>query len=188
MQMDRAATAFRSSATNYSIIMPTPSNKKIGISVVFDTENSLTPAVVTRQFSGTIKGLEGAAKKTPFVHEAAIFGCIASPSLSNIRTSERIRAQPNVDATQMERAMQNVNLKHDYATSGNEKASPSFALMSDEDIIFKASRLGISLGKNDKEITKAIKSIKDVNVGRTLVPFLKMLKSIMIRKRIKIAC
>jgi hypothetical protein len=168
--------------------MPTPSNKKIGISVVFDTENSLTPAVVTRQFSGTIKGLEGAAKKTPFVHEAAIFGCIASPSLSNIRTSERIRAQPNVDATQMERAMQNVNLKHDYATSGNEKASPSFALMSDEDIIFKASRLGISLGKNDKEITKAIKSIKDVNVGRTLVPFLKMLKSIMIRKRIKIAC
>jgi hypothetical protein len=105
MQMDRAATAFRSSATNYSIIMPTPSNKKIGISVVFDTENSLTPAVVTRQFSGTIKGLEGAAKKTPFVHEAAIFGGIANPTSSNKRISERIRAQPNADVTQMERAM-----------------------------------------------------------------------------------
>ncbi|KAM0879435.1 hypothetical protein ACQ4PT_034244 [Festuca glaucescens] len=169
MQMDRAATAFGSSATNDSVIMPTPSNKKIGTSVVFDTENSSTPAVVTRQFSGTVKGLEGAAKKTPSVHEAAIFGGIASPSLSNIRTSERIRAQPNADATQMERAIQNVNLKHDYATSGNEKASPSFALMLDKDIIFKASRLGISLGKNDKEITKDIKSIKDVDVGTTLV-------------------
>ncbi|KAM0822276.1 hypothetical protein ACQ4PT_071597 [Festuca glaucescens] len=99
MQMDRAATAFGSSATNDSVIMPTPSNKKTGTIVVFDTENSSTLAVVTRQFSGTVKGLEGAAKKTPSVHEAAIFGGIASPSLSNIRTSERIRAQPNADAT-----------------------------------------------------------------------------------------
>ncbi|KAM0850245.1 hypothetical protein ACQ4PT_053209 [Festuca glaucescens] len=99
MQMDGAATAFGSSATNDSVIMHTPSNKKTGISVVFDTEISSTPAVVTRQFSGTVKGLEGAAKKIPSVHEAAIFGGIASPSLSNIRTSERIRAQPNADAT-----------------------------------------------------------------------------------------
>jgi hypothetical protein len=47
-----------------------------------------------------------------------------------------------------------MNLKNDYAASGNEKASPSLILLSDEDIILKANRLGISLGKNDKEITK----------------------------------
>jgi hypothetical protein len=149
------------------------SNKNTGINVVFNTENSSTPSVVTRQFSGTpratVKGLEGAAKKTPSIHDAAIFGGIASPSLSNIRTSERIRAQPNTDATQMERVMQNVNLKHDYVSTCNGKTEPSFALMSDDDIIFKASRLGISLGKNDMEISKAVKYIKGVNVNRTLV-------------------
>jgi hypothetical protein len=90
--MDRAqaATAFGSSAANDSVITPTLSKTKTGIIVVFDTENSLTLAMVTRQFSGTVKGLEGAAKKTPSIHDAAIFGGIASPSLSNIRTSERI--------------------------------------------------------------------------------------------------
>jgi hypothetical protein len=69
----------------------------------------------------------------------------------------------------MERAMQNVNLKHDYVTRGNGKTEPSVVLLSDDDIIFKASRLGISLGKNDMEISKAVKSIKGVNVNRTLV-------------------
>jgi hypothetical protein len=69
----------------------------------------------------------------------------------------------------MERAMQNVNFKHDYASTGNGKAKPSFAFMSDDDTIIKASRLGISLGKNEIEVSKAIKSIKDVDFNRTLV-------------------
>jgi hypothetical protein len=54
-------------------------------------------------------------------------------------------------------------------TRGNGKTEPSVVLLSDDDIIFKASRLGIFLGKNDVEISKAVKSIKDVDVNRTLV-------------------
>jgi hypothetical protein len=89
-------------------------------------------------------------KKTPLVNEVADFGGIAAPSLS-VRATDMIRAQPNADATQMERAMQNVNLRHDFTSPGNGKSKPSIAFFSDEDILVKASRLGISLGKNKKE-------------------------------------
>jgi hypothetical protein len=60
--------------------------------------------------------LEGEANRLPSVHDVVAFGGIASPSLSNIRASDKIRAQPNADASQMERAMQNMNVKHDYVT------------------------------------------------------------------------
>jgi hypothetical protein len=156
--LDRAlaAASFGSFAASESMVTSVSSDKNTGISVVFYTENSPSPAVVTRQFLGTpmdtVKGFEGEANRTPYVHDVAVFGDIENPSLSNIRASDRIRAQPNIDATQMERAMQNVNLKHDYATPGNGKAKPSLASMSDGDITVKASRLGISLGKKNGSI------------------------------------
>jgi hypothetical protein len=54
-------------------------------------------------------------------------------------------------------------------TTGNDKTKPSFVSPSDDDIIFKAKCLGISLGKNDMEISKAINSIKYVDVNGSLV-------------------
>jgi hypothetical protein len=83
--------------------------------------------------------------------DVAAFGGIAPPPLS-VRASDRIRAQPNADATQMERAMQNVNLRHDLTSPGNGKPKPSLASLSDDDILVKASRLGISLGENKTKV------------------------------------
>jgi hypothetical protein len=80
-----------------------------------------------------------------------------------------IHAQPNTDATQLERAMQNVNLRHDFTSPGNGKSKFSFASLTAEDILSKASRLGISLGKNKNEALEAAISIKEVDVNRTLV-------------------
>lgn len=52
--------------------------KKTGISIVVDIENSQSPTVVTRQFSGiptaTIVHLEGTTKKNPLVNEVVAFG------------------------------------------------------------------------------------------------------------------
>jgi hypothetical protein len=69
----------------------------------------------------------------------------------------------------MERAMQNVNLRHDLTSLGNGKPKPSLASLSNDDILVKESCLGISLGKNKKEVLKAVESIKEVDVNRTLV-------------------
>jgi hypothetical protein len=107
-------------------------------------------------------------KKTPLVNEVADFGGIAAPSLS-VRATDMIRAQPNADATQMERAMQNVNSRHDFPSPGNGKFKHSITSLSNEEIVSKASRLGISMGKNKGEALKAAESIEEVDVNRTLV-------------------
>jgi hypothetical protein len=148
------------------------SRNKTGISIVVDIENSASPTVVTRQFSGpptaTTVHLEGSAKKNSLVNEVVAFGGIAAPSLP-VHASDMIRAQPNADATQMERAMQNVNLRHDFSSPGNGKFKHSFASLTTEDILSKASSIGISLGKNKKEALEAAVSIKEVDVNRTLM-------------------
>jgi hypothetical protein len=61
--------------------------------------------------------LDGTAKHNSLVNKVVAFGGIAAPSLS-VRASDRIRAQPNADATQMERAMQNVTLRYDLPSPG----------------------------------------------------------------------
>ncbi|KAM0869528.1 hypothetical protein ACQ4PT_040618 [Festuca glaucescens] len=113
------AGVFGSSAATQSMVYSVASKKNTGISIVVNMENSPSPTVVTRQFSGTpmvtVTDFEGRTKKTPLVNDVAVFGGIASPSLS-VRASDRIRAQPNADATQMERAMQNVNLRQDFTS------------------------------------------------------------------------
>jgi hypothetical protein len=82
----------------------------------------------------------------------------------------------------MERAMQNVNLRHDLTSPGNGKPKPSLASLSDDDILVKASRLGISLGKNKKEALKVVDSIKEVDVNRTLVMLKKNVEDHLDRK------
>jgi hypothetical protein len=115
-----------------------------------------------------VKEQHGSIRKSPLVHDVTSFGGIAPPALS-IRASDRIRAQPNADATQMERVMQNISQRHDLTSSGNDNHKSSLSSLSDEDILAKASRLGISLGKNRHEVLKAVQSIKEVDVNQSLV-------------------
>ena len=50
-----------------------------------------------------------------------------------------------------------------------KRPSYSFLNVSNEDIILRASRLGVSLGKTKKQALASVKSIKDVELDRTLV-------------------
>jgi hypothetical protein len=98
------------------------SRKKTSISIVVGIENSPSPSVVTRRTPiVTTVHLEGTTKKNTLVNEVVTFGRNAAPS-SSVRASDRIRAQPNADATQLERATQNVNLRHDFTSPGNCKS------------------------------------------------------------------
>jgi hypothetical protein len=71
----------------------------------------------------------------------------------------------------LERAMQNVNLRHDLPSPGNMSLKHSFASLTAEDILSRASSIEISLGKNKKEALEATASIKEVDVSRTLMIF-----------------
>jgi hypothetical protein len=167
-----SAVNARSSAPRCAAAVSVASTKIQGINVVVDTQKFSSPTVVTRQFSGIsitpVKDLQGSTMKNPMAFDVASFGGIAPPALS-VQASDMIRAQPNADATQMERAMQNISHIHDLISTGNDKHKPSLASLSDEDILVKASRLGISLGKNSNEVLKAVQSIKEVDVKQSLV-------------------
>jgi hypothetical protein len=95
------------------------------------------------------------------------FGGIPNPTLGGFRSSERIRSQPNADATQLERAMLNARVHNDYCHEG-KILNHSFLDFDEEDICARADRLGISLGKNKEQKLASVKSIKNVEFNRSL--------------------
>jgi hypothetical protein len=71
---------------------------------------------------------------------------IASP----IRSSQRVRMQPNGDATQMEHATQLAE-KRLHAFMPGTKSNLSFSKFLDHEIAARATTLGVSLGSNVSE-------------------------------------
>jgi hypothetical protein len=98
------------------------------------------------------------------------FGGIPVEGVSDIRSSERIRAQPNASDTQLERAMK-VAEKHDIGLfEGNNHASRYTIASFDNDLISKrAAMLGVSLGSTSAEVGALIKLIKDLDLNRTMI-------------------
>jgi hypothetical protein len=102
--------------------------------------------------------------------ELIAFGGIPEPSAANIRSSERLRAQPDHDATQMERAQLRAATKNSPAVKGNKIAhSLSIASLTNDVIIERANCLGVSLGCSHSQVNDSIQHIKSVDYERTLV-------------------
>jgi hypothetical protein len=161
----------------FSVASPTvgcsvASTNNSGTNITVGKEKFSSPTVVMRQLSGTKTpiaiGFEERAKKAILDTDVAAFGGIPVPTLS-VRASDRIRAQPNADDTQLEKAMQNASFRHGFTAPGKILSKPSIVSLSNEDIVAKANRLGISFGKSKNEVLKAVESIKEVEVNRTLV-------------------
>jgi hypothetical protein len=104
----------------------------------------------------------------PTVEEVIAFGGIPKSSLGT-RSSARLGGQPGVDMTQMEKAMRNAQLR-DVSSCAGMSVPPKFSIVNipDNEIIHKAERLGISLGKSEGEIVKSIKGIKLLEEERIL--------------------
>jgi hypothetical protein len=95
---------------------------------------------------------------------------------AGIRSSERIKKQPNAEATQLARA-QGLAMQRDQALdSGNSSVSKfTLASLSNESIITRASKLGVTLGASPSQIQASVNNLKEVDLQRTLVPrFCKM--------------
>jgi hypothetical protein len=75
------------------------------------------------------------------------FGGISKKSAVGVRSSDCIRAQPNADVSQLERAQERAQIR-DYGISSGTKLISKFNLASlpNEIIVARASKLGVSLG------------------------------------------
>jgi hypothetical protein len=93
------------------------------------------------------------------------FGGISEAMTSPIRSSQRVKMQPNGDATQMERATQLAE-KRFHATSPGTKPKLSFSKFSDHEIAARATTLGVSLGSNTSDIEQSIALLKQVEEDR----------------------
>jgi hypothetical protein len=86
---------------------------------------------------------------SPTREELLSFGGYSEASINGICSSDRVRAQPNADDSQMERAMRTIST-----------SKLSISHISDDVIVSRARKLGFSLGKSANEIATTIKNLK----------------------------
>jgi hypothetical protein len=99
------------------------------------------------------------------LEDVIAFGGIREETASPIRSSQRVRMQPNGDPTQMECATQLAEKRFHALTPGT-KSNLSFSKFSDHEIAARATTLGVSLGSNMSEIEQSIVSLKQVEEDR----------------------
>jgi hypothetical protein len=98
------------------------------------------------------------------------YGEISEHVAKGVRSSERIRDQPNADATQMEHTQEHAILR-DFRNLKGTNLILQFTLASipNEVVVARASKLGVSLGKSPSQIENSIASIKNLDLEPSLV-------------------
>jgi hypothetical protein len=110
--------------------------------------------------------------------ELIAFGGIPDCRTSGVRSSGRIRAQPNADATQLERAMMIAQRRDEFQGQGkNLNLEFSVLNFSDSDIIARAEKMGVSLGPDEGSKITSVRMIKETEINRTLT-MLKKVESV----------
>jgi hypothetical protein len=106
-----------------------------------------------------------------YTHEQLqAFGSIPVEGVSDIRSSEWIRAQPNASDAHLERAMKVTENCDIGLFEGNNHASRYTIASFDNDLISKrAAMLGLSLGSTSAEVGSSIKLIKDLDLNQTMI-------------------
>jgi hypothetical protein len=106
----------------------------------------------------------GDFSRSPTREELIAFGGISEPAFNGIRSSDRIRAQPNADVSQMERAIQ---LSQQRDNQGKASVSKhSFTSLSNDEILARANKLGVSFGKTSNQVADSIIMLKAVENER----------------------
>jgi hypothetical protein len=110
-----------------------------------------------------------AAMVTPSRDQVISFGGINESAAVRSSARGRLRAQPNADATQLERAMMIAQRRDDIQMPGTRAPNAlSILAFSDDQIVQKASTLGVSLGCSQKNRMAAASLIKETEVQRSL--------------------
>ena len=123
----------------------------------------------------TMSGGRG-PRQAPTMEELVVaFGGIKDVSVG-LRSSERIWAQRLADATQFERAVHMAQLRDSPGTLS--KSRLSILNIPNDEIIARASRLGISLGESPSAITASVNLVKETEYDRSLVILQKNLSTL----------
>jgi hypothetical protein len=99
--------------------------------------------------------------------EVIAFGGIKSLEAKGIRSRGRLRAQPNADATQLQKAMLLAQRRSESFAQGNSQ-SHSLLNFSDAHIIHNDTALGVSMGSSVTDQINAAHIIKENELQRTL--------------------
>jgi hypothetical protein len=134
----------------------------------FDKNNGVQGGLTV---GGTPRDMhKGLPRTSPYTQEQIIaFGGIKEEKMRGVRSSGRLRAQPNSDVPLLERAMMLAEKRAEMPAIGTSASKPnSFIDFSDNHIIDSAISLGVSLGQSHSECIKAAALLKDVEAQRIL--------------------
>jgi hypothetical protein len=93
--------------------------------------------------------------------EVISFGGISEGSQRGVRSSNRIRDQPNANATRMERAQQQASARDPSSFSGKRHLNKfTLAYFSDDVVVRRAAALGISLGRTSSQVLQSVQLLK----------------------------
>ena len=120
----------------------------------------MVPPPTGAAYSG---GLDDGAARRKVVE----FGGIQDGAVLGVRSIRCIRAQPNADVTQMERATA-LAQRRDLTEGTNLNPLCTILSFSDDQIIARAAKLGVTLGTSQFEKIKSAKAIKDNELDRTV--------------------
>jgi hypothetical protein len=105
----------------------------------------------------------------PSLEEVIAFGGISCVDTTEVRSSSRIRDQSDADDTQMVRAMKITQQRHDVYSAGISVTPKfSFISLSHSDIVGRASRIGVSLGKTFDETVDSVNILKAAEEERNV--------------------
>jgi hypothetical protein len=139
------------------------------------TKMSTTPGIMTTPVSPAL-----------FSDEVIAYGGIKSQEAKGIRSSGRLRAQPNADATQLEKAMLLAQRRNESFAQGISQPH-SLLNFSDEQIIHNATVLGVSMGSSFTAQINAAHIIKENEFQRTLT-ILKKNESVLDKSAEQLPC
>jgi hypothetical protein len=115
-----------------------------GMSTMLESTDAINHVNVLNSSHNSIPG---SSSDHPSLDDVIAFGGIACADESAVRSSARIARQADADTPQLDRAMRNAQLRNDY-TAGISPPKHSILSFSDDLIIDRAKRLGVSLGSN----------------------------------------
>jgi hypothetical protein len=106
----------------------------------------------------------------PSTDEVIAYGGIMDAQKMGVRSSDRVAQQPNADATQLERATLNTQRRDDLRVHGkNLNSEFSILALSNDVIVGRANRIGVSFGSSDASRSKVVDIIKDNELNRSLI-------------------
>ena len=103
------------------------------------------------------------------MEEVIAFGGISEPEQKEGRSSARLRANKDADATILERAQRRASERDSFLSGTKSITKFSIASIPKDTVIARASKLGVSLGSSSSQVDASISRINDIDLDRTLI-------------------